>query len=157
MIKTVILAMFLVLPIGYSAMADESEGRNKEWNVDVKLIEKLSKEKKCKDVVMYREVLPFFGKENTIKASKEITVQFEKEDLASGRAIILHEKSQCDELLGNFLVMCTTDTALCYFEEPKNIGEGKKLSKELAKKKSKAKLAKRKKAMKAKKTKTVRK
>ena len=70
---------------------------------------------------MYREVLPFFGRENTIKASKEITVQFEKEDLASGRAMILHEKSKCDDLLGNFLVMCTTDTALCYFEEPRTV------------------------------------
>ncbi len=135
MIKTAILAILGVLALSFPAFADETADRNKDWNVDVKLIQKLAKEKKCKDVVMYREVLPFFGKENTIKASKEITVQFEKEDLASGRAIILHEKTSCDDLLGNFLVMCTTDTALCYFKEPKNIGKGKKLSKAMSKKK----------------------
>jgi hypothetical protein len=152
MIKNIFLAVLTILISGLPALADETEGRNKDWNVDVKLIEKLSKEKKCKEVIMYREVLPFFGKENTAKASKEITVQFEKEDLASGRAIILHEKTNCDELLGTFFVMCTTDTALCYFEEKENAGKGKKLSKELAKKKTKT--ARRKKVMKAKKTKT---
>ena len=152
MIKNIFLAVLTILISGLPALADETEGRNKDWNVDVKLIEKLSKEKKCKEVIMYREVLPFFGKENTAKASKEITVQFEKEDLASGRAIILHEKTKCDELLGTFFVMCTTDTALCYFEEKEDAGKGKKLSKELAKKKTKT--ARSKKAMKAKKTKT---
>jgi hypothetical protein len=136
MMKKALLAILAILIFSPPALADGTEARNKDWNVDVKLIEKLAKEKKCKDVVMYREVLPFFGKENTIKASKEITVQFEKEDLATGRAVILHEKTSCNELLGNFLVMCTTDTALCYFKDPKNIGKGKKLSKELAKRKN---------------------
>ncbi len=136
--KKTVFAMLAILAmsfpaIGFSAMAaDEksrTEARNKEWNVDVPLIQKLAKQKKCKEVVMYREVLPYFGKENTLRASREITTQFEREDLASGRAIILHEKSSCDELLGNFFVMCTTDTALCYFEEPKKIGKGKILGK----------------------------
>lgn len=152
MIKNLILVMLTVLISGLPALADETENRNKDWEVDVELIEKLSKEKKCKDVIMYREVLPFFGKENTAKASKEITVQFEKEDLASGRAIILHEKTNCDELLGTFFVMCTTDTALCYFDEKKEVGKGKKLSKKMAKKKTKT--ARSKKVTKSKKTKT---
>ena len=150
--KKAILAIFLVVVVGYPALAAKKAkkaepvitGLNKEWNVDVTLIKKLAKKNKCKEVIMFREVLPFFGRENTIKASKEITVQFEKEDLASGRAMILHEKSKCDDLLGNFLVMCTTDTALCYFEEPKI----KKDAKKSVKKKTK-------KAMKAKKTKTA--
>ena len=119
----------------------------------MELIQKLAKENKCKEVIMYREVLPFFGRENTIKASKEITVQFEKEDLASGRAMILHEKSKCDDLLGNFLVMCTTDTALCYFEQPKTADKDEKASKKKTKKATKAKKANKK----AKKTKTAKK
>jgi len=105
-----------------------TDERNKDWNIDVKEIEKLAKKKKCKDVITYREVLPFFGRQATLDASRKITVQFEKEDLASGRAIILHEKSKCDGILGDFLVMCTTDTTLCYFHKKKDAGKGKKLS-----------------------------
>jgi hypothetical protein len=87
---------------------------------------------------MYREVLPWFGKETTKEASRDITIQFEKEDLASGRAEILYTKSQCDEIIGSFLVMCTTDTALCYFEKPENVAEGgRKLSDEIKKGKKK--------------------
>ena len=145
--KKAILAVFLVVSISYPALAAKKAkkaepiitGLNKEWNVDVTLIKKLAKKNKCKEVIMYREVLPFFGRENTIKASKEITVQFEKEDLASGRAMILHEKSKCNDLLGNFLVMCTTDTALCYFEEPKTTKDAKKPGKKKIKKTMKAK------------------
>jgi len=163
MMKKTILAMLLVMVFGAAALADKKTGKksdntetkitglNKEWNVDVDLIKKLAKKEKCKEVIMYREVLPFFGRENTIKASKEITVQFEKEDLASGRAMILHEKSKCDDLLGNFLVMCTTDTALCYFEEPKT------KDKDQAAAKSKGKGKKAAKAMNAKATKTAKK
>ena len=155
MMKKAILTIALVLAVSGPALADKKAkkatketgpkitGLNKEWNVDVQLIEKLAKKQKCKEVIMYREVLPFFGRENTIKASKEITVQFEKEDLASGRAMILHEKSKCDDLLGNFLVMCTTDTALCYFENPKTAEGGKKKTKTASGRKTmKAKAAK---------------
>ena len=138
--KKVVLAIVFVFTMAIpAAFADETDDRNKDWNVDVKLLEKLAKKKKCKEVIMYREVLPFFGKETTKQASREITVQFEKEDLAKGRAIILHEKSKCDELIGTFFVMCTTDTALCYFEKPKNIGKGKKLVTNKEKKNAKAK------------------
>ena len=161
--KKILLAILLVSTMSVSALADKKAakasdktetkitGLNKKWNVDVDLIKKLAKKEKCKEVIMYREVLPFFGRENTIKASKEITVQFEKEDLASGRAMILHEKSKCDDLLGNFLVMCTTDTALCYFEEPKT------KDKDQAAAKSKGKGKKAAKAMNAKATKTAKK
>ena len=159
--KKTILALFMVVAMIFPALADKKAdlkakktatkteknapkitGLNKEWDVDVKLIEKLAKKQKCKEVIMYREVLPFFGRENTIKASKEITVQFEKEDLASGRAMILHEKSKCDDLLGNFLVMCTTDTALCYFETPKTASKDEKASKKKARKSTKTKSSK---------------
>ncbi|MCP4937438.1 MAG: hypothetical protein GY927_25310 [bacterium] len=143
----VLLAIFLMFVLSPPALAKkkvektdpEITGLNKEWDVDVKLIQKLAKKQKCKEVIMYREVLPFFGRENTLKASKEITVQFEKEDLASGRAMILHEKSKCDDLLGNFLVMCTTDTALCYFKEPRTVKKDKKVVKKKTKKTMKAK------------------
>ena len=157
-----LLAFFLMFALSTPAMAEkkakkattkkvektspEITGLNKEWDVDVALIQKLAKEQKCKKVIMFREVLPFFGRENTIKASKEINIQFEKEDLASGRAMILHEKSKCDDLLGNFLVMCTTDTALCYFEQPRTVDKDEKASKKKTKK-----------TMKAKKTKTAKK
>jgi len=40
----------------------------------------------------------------------------------------LHEKHKCDDLIGSFLVMCTTDTTLCYFDKKKNVGKGKRLS-----------------------------
>ncbi len=130
---------FVALAVPPLALADTAtDQRNKDWNIDVKEIEKLAKKKKCKDVITYREVLPFFGRETTLDASRKITVQFEKEDLASGRAIILHEKSKCDDLLGNFLVMCTTDTTLCYFHEKKDAGKGQKLAK-LKNKKNNAK------------------
>ncbi len=154
MTKFIIPALLAVLVSALPALANEVDDRNRDWNVDVKLIEKLAKKKKCKDVIMYREVLPYFGKENTIKASREITTQFEREDLASGRAIILHEKSSCDEILGNFVVMCTTDTALCYFHEKKDAGKGKKLSAISGKKHRKTKTARHRKAMKATKHKT---
>ncbi len=155
-----LLAIFLMFALSTPALAEKKAekatakkveksgpvitGLNKEWDVDVGLIQKLAKEQKCKEVIMYREVLPFFGRENTLKASKEITIQFEKEDLASGRAMILHEKSKCDDILGNFLVMCTTDTALCYFEEPrtvdpKTVGKDKKTGKKKTQKTMKAK------------------
>ncbi len=137
--KKALLAIFLIFAVSTPAVAEKNTttptakkgdpkitGVNKEWNVDVALIQKLAKKNKCKEVVMFREVLPFFGRETTLKASKEINIQFEKEDLASGRAMILHEKSKCDDLLGNFLVMCTTDTALCYFEQPKTADNDKK-------------------------------
>jgi protein involved in sex pheromone biosynthesis len=131
--KKILLAAITAFALAATpVLADATDDKNKEWNVDVDLLRKLAKKKKCKQVIMYREVLPYFGKENTIKASKEITTQFEREDLASGRAIILHEKSTCNELLGNFFVMCTTDTALCYFDKARKAGKGKKLS--LAKK-----------------------
>ncbi len=135
MIRTALLAMLAFLIGGLPALAGEGKDRNKDWNVDVPLLKKLAKEKKCKDVIMYREVLPFFGKETTLKASREINTQFEREDLASGRAIILHEKSSCEELLGNFFVLCTTDTALCYFDKKKDAGKGEKISSQVVKNK----------------------
>lgn len=115
-----------------------------EAAADAKLeeINKLAKKKNCKEVVMYREVLPFFGKETTIEASKQITVEYEQEDLKSGKAEILHTQSKCTELLGNFFVNCVTITALCYHEAPQNVGSGEKLSeqnKKQAEKKSAAK------------------
>ena len=129
MINKLVLALIGLLLSGLPALADAAtDARNKAWNIDVKKIEKLAKKKKCKDVITYREVLPFFGRQTTLDASRKITVQFEKEDLASGRAIILHEKHKCDDLIGSFLVMCTTDTTLCYFDKKKNAGKGKKLA-----------------------------
>ena len=147
MINKIALALagvlFCALAAPVPAFADAAtDARNKDWNIDVKELEKLAKKKKCKDVITYREVLPFFGRKTTLDASRKITVQFEKEDLVSGRAIILHEKSKCDDLLGNFLVMCTTDTTLCYFHEKKDAGKGKKLAKLKGKKAKKTKAVK---------------
>ena len=123
-----IAILFSGLPVSTPVWADAAtDARNKDWDINVKEIKKLAKKKKCKDVITYREVLPFFGRQTTLDASRKITVQFEKEDLATGRAIILHEKSKCDDLLGNLLVMCTTDTTLCYFHEKKETNKGKKL------------------------------
>jgi len=136
---TLLAALFLAAPAFITpASADEAtDQKNKDWNVDVDALKKLAKKKKCKDVVMYREVLPYFGRENTIRASKEITVQFEKEDLSSGRAEVLTSESKCTNLLGNFYVLCTTDTALCYHETKKDAGKGTKLA-DIVKKKKKA-------------------
>ncbi|MCF6199913.1 MAG: hypothetical protein L3J67_11075 [Hyphomicrobiaceae bacterium] len=147
MINKLALALAGVLFCAFAAplpaLADAAtDARNKDWDINVKEIEKLAKKKKCKDVITYREVLPFFGRETTLDASRKITVQFEKEDLASGRAIILHEKSKCDDLIGSFFVMCTTDTTLCYFHEKKNAGKGKKLVKLKGKKGKKTKAVK---------------
>jgi hypothetical protein len=99
-----------------------------EADAKLEAMKKLAKKKKCVEVVMHKEVLPFFGKETTVRASQEITVEWERDDIVSGRAEVLDTHSRCTEVVGNLIVMCTTVTALCYHEQPKDVGKLETLS-----------------------------